>query len=71
MSKDNFMLVTQIKKKQETKQAHVKCSAEILKLLQEKADLYADGNLSEWLRYAGLNFVPSKADLAPVKKQKK
>ena len=30
--------------------------------LQQKANIYTDGNLSEYLVYAGLNFVPSKDD---------
>ena len=30
--------------------------------LQEKADRHAKGNLSLWIRYAGMYFVPNEAD---------
>lgn len=65
------MLVTQIKVRNKSKPIHVKCPPEIVQLLQDKADKYAEGNLSEWLRYAGLNFVPNKDDLVEAKKKPK
>ncbi len=40
-------------------------------IIQEKADLYTDGNVSEYLRYAALNFVPSKKDLEKPEKEEK
>lgn len=33
-----------------------------LSLLKAQAARYADGNLSWWLRYAGLNHVPKRED---------
>ena len=33
---------------------------------QQKADLYCEGNLSEWIRYASINCVPKKKDLTDV-----
>lgn len=66
------MLVTQVKKeKQKPKQLNLKVSAEVEEALQKQADKYANGNLSEWLRYAGLNHVPPKKDLVPNPKKKK
>jgi hypothetical protein len=66
------MLITQVKKKIETKPIHVKCSPDVLEKLQENADLYADGNLSEWLRYAGQHYIPKASELTkPQKKTKK
>ena len=35
-------------------------------MLQLKADRISGGNLSELLRYAGLNFEPKKSDLVDV-----
>lgn len=32
-------------------------------LIEKKAKEYTDGNLSEWLIYAAMNFSPSKKDL--------
>lgn len=32
--------------------------------LLDKAHEYTNGNLSEWLRFAGLNFKPKKKDYA-------
>jgi hypothetical protein len=34
------------------------------RMLQALADSYTAGNLSEWLRYAGLHFIPRKSDMA-------
>lgn len=34
------------------------------KALQTKANKFADGNLSFWLRYAALNHTPKKTDIA-------
>lgn len=34
--------------------------------MQDLADQYADGNKSEWVRYASLNFRPRKSDLVPL-----
>lgn len=65
------MLKTQIKIKKPSKPIHVKCSSEVVALLQLNADKYAEGNLSEWLRHAGLNYVPNKEDLVEVKKKPK
>ena len=42
--------------------------------IQQKANIYTDGNLSEYILFASLNFVPSKEDFEedkPTKKGKK
>lgn len=66
------MLVTQIKeKKAKQGQVNFKCPLEVKELLQKQADKYANGDLSEWLRYAGLNHTPPKKDLVPNQKKKK
>lgn len=35
--------------------------------LQQKANIYTDGNLSEYILFAALNFVPSKEDFEEEK----
>lgn len=70
MGEDNFMLKTQVKKKVASRIIPVKCTDEVIQNLQDKADLYAEGNLSEWLRYAGLNCIPPKSDLVQPSKKK-
>lgn len=66
------MLITQVKEDKETlKAVNVKLNAEEKKTLQKQADKYAQGNLSEWLRFAGTHFVPGKEHLVQTKKPKK
>jgi hypothetical protein len=64
------MLKSQLKKKSSSKIIPVKCNDDVTQKLQDKADLYTEGNLSEWLRYAGLNCVPPKSDLVQSSKKK-
>ena len=33
------------------------------KEIQTKANLYTDGNLSEWMLHASLNYMPNKEEL--------
>jgi hypothetical protein len=66
------MLITQIKKDKEASKAiNIKLNAEERKTLQKQADKYANGNLSEWLRFAGTHFLPGKEHLVSTKKTKK
>lgn len=65
------MLITQVKTKKKMKAVNVKLTQECLEALQKQADTYANGNLSEWLRYAGKNHVPPKKDLVTQTKSKK
>lgn len=39
-----------------------------LNKLKAKANVYCDGNLSEWILYAALHFIPSKEELVEDKK---
>jgi hypothetical protein len=73
MSKDDSMLITQVKEpKEKAKPINLKVvDPKVRKALQDKADTYADGNLSEWLRFAGLHYVPSKDQLVPKKTKPK
>lgn len=48
-----------------------RCRMEDENRVKAKALLYTDGNLSEWVLYASLNFVPNKSDFEPQKKTKK
>jgi len=65
------MLVTQVKKKKEVKTIPIKCTLDVIEQLQNQADKYTEGNLSEWLRYAGVNCIPKKSDIVQTKKQTK
>ncbi len=50
------------KKKDERVLINLLVTPEIRELLQKQADKYTDGNLSLWLRYAGLNHQPPTTD---------
>lgn len=52
-----------IKKENKTSSIGLRTSEEVKNMLQTKANLYTDGNLSEWIIYAALNYVPSKKEL--------
>ena len=55
-----------LKKLQDEKRKNftMRMSQEELKTLQAKADLYTNGNLSEWIRYAAFNYQPKKSELS-------
>jgi uncharacterized protein (DUF1778 family) len=42
---------------------NLKVTDEERKLIKLNADKYANGNISEWVRYASLNFLPEEKDL--------
>lgn len=66
------MLKEQLKeKKPKQAQVNFKCPADVKELLQKQADKYTNGELSVWLRYAGLNHTPPKKDLVSTPKKKK
>lgn len=61
----NKVLKTIAKSKESIRRlVNFKANNEELEAIKKNADLYADGNLSEWVRYASINFKPSKKDLA-------
>ena len=39
--------------------------------IKQKANIYTDGNISEYILFAALNFVPSKEDFEEEKPKKK
>jgi hypothetical protein len=61
-----------LKRPKKTKEETVKarCDSQDRNALQLKANLYTEGNLSEWLVFAGKNFVPSKEDFETPKNKK-
>lgn len=61
-----------LKSPKETKEEYVKarCHQVDKNAMQVKANLYTDGNLSEWVLYASMNFVPGKEDFEKPKKKK-
>ena len=60
-------LIRPKKIKEETVKA--RCDTQTRNALQLKANLYTEGNLSEWLVYAGMYFVPGKEDFEIPKKK--
>jgi len=44
-----------------------RCTKEESMQLRRKAALYCEGNVSEWVLYSALNFVPSKEDFEDEK----
>ncbi len=56
-------------KKNKTSKISFRCLEEEENKLQQKANIYTDGNLSEYLLFAGLNFVPSKEDFEETNKK--
>lgn len=54
-----------IKKKKTNKTGRFagRCTEEQENRLQTLANLYTEGNVSEWMLYASLNYVPSKEEL--------
>jgi hypothetical protein len=48
------------KKKSELEMIVMKISAKDLRRIKALAKKYADGNLSAWLRSAGLEYIPTK-----------
>lgn len=56
MTKSKKTLKTSDKEKLEL--LNIKVSAKVKKQLTSKAKKYADGNLSNWLRQAGLKYIP-------------
>lgn len=54
-----------LKKKKERKedQIQIRCKTSEKNEIQAKANLYTEGNLSEFILYAAKNYVPSKKEL--------
>ena len=56
-------------KKNKTESVGVRCKQDEYNALQRKANIYTDGNLSEYVLFAALNFVPSKEDFELEEKE--
>lgn len=50
-------------KSNKTENIHSRCTEEEKNKMQTRANLYTNGNLSEYILFAALNFVPNKEDL--------
>lgn len=57
-------------KKNKTSRLAFRCTEDEENKMQQKANLYTEGNVSEWIIYASLNFVPGKEDFEKNKKGK-
>lgn len=57
--------------KNKTSRVAFRCTDANYNKIQQKANIYTEGNLSEYLLFAALNFVPSKEDFEENKKEKK
>ena len=58
---------------QKTSSITFRCRTEQENKIKQKANIYTDGNVSEYILYASLNFIPSKDDLevGPKKRGRK
>ena len=54
-------------KKNKTELVGAKCTLKDKHAVQRKANIYTDGNISEYILFAALNFVPSKEDFEKEK----
>lgn len=59
------------KKVNKTEGGAFRCTEEQMNAIKGKALMYADGNLSEWIVYASMNYVPSGEELDDEPKKKK
>lgn len=62
-----------LKKEKHSKESKIeaRCTKDERRMIKAKALTYCEGNISEWLIYAALNFVPGKEDLDDESKNKK
>jgi len=58
-------------KKNKTELIRFRCTAEDYNRIQTLANLYTEGNVSEFLTYSALNFFPNKDDFEDNKKGRK
>lgn len=58
-----------LKKQNKNKVSRIsaRCTQEEENKVQQKANIYTEGNLSEYVLFAALNFVPSKEDFEKEK----
>jgi hypothetical protein len=58
-------------KQNKTNNFSFRCTDSEANKIQAKANIYNDGNVSEYLVYAALNFIPGKEDLDDGKKKRR
>ena len=58
------------KKTNKTEPVNFRCTLEEFQLIQRKALLYTEGNLSEFIVFASTEFVPSKEDFENYRPKK-
>ena len=56
-------------KQNKTEKKDFRCTEDEANIIQRKANIYTDGNVSEYCLYAALNFVPGKEDFEKPKKK--
>jgi formylmethanofuran dehydrogenase subunit E len=56
-------VIEPLKKSKKTILKNVKLTEEESALIQENANKYANGNFSEWVRYAAIQLKPKKKDI--------
>jgi len=59
------LLKTALRKSARTRLVNVKCTKFEIDQIENLAATFANGNKSEWMRYASLHFRPKKHDLIP------
>jgi len=57
------MKLRHLQKETKSKLLTVKVTEEDLETIREKARLYTDGNISEWIRYSSTELLPRSMDL--------
>ena len=55
-------------KTNKTDSVRFRCTEADANRIQQKANIYTEGNVSEFVLFAALNFVPSKDDMEKEKK---
>lgn len=56
-------VIEPLKKNKKSILKNVKLTGEEANLIQENANKYANGNFSEWVRYAAIKLKPKKKDI--------
>jgi hypothetical protein len=64
MATQKKRMLKSLKVENKSKTIGIRLSAAEYSILKDKAATFANGQVSEWIRYAALNFEPSDDDLA-------
>jgi len=66
MSKSNIRIKSLISVERKKESVTIKMTQKQKDKIQKMADLYAGGNMSDWIRYAAVNHKPKKSELAKI-----